>query len=278
MKLADYLARIDYHGPVRPDLACLKSVHRQHLLNISYENLDVQLRRPVDQDIERIFEKIVVRGRGGWCYEMNGMLCWALREIGFDVMRMTGGVGRKERGDEALGNHLVLCVELDGPYIADAGLGNGLVEPTPLRAGSFTQGYRQFRWEPLEGSLWRFHNHPGATPPSFDVRHEPADEDLMAKTCEMLQSDPESMFRQNLICFRAHADGTSMLLGRVLTRTTANGETKTLLNSAQELSATLTQVFGLNEPESADLWPQVAARHEQMFASTATDEPGPEDE
>lgn len=269
MKLTDYLARIDYQGPVAPNLACLNAVHRQHLLNVPYENLDVQFGRPVDQDIERIFEKIVHRHRGGWCYEMNGLLCWALREIGFDVMRMTGGVMRKERGNEALGNHLVLCVELDGPYIADAGLGDGLLEPTPLRPGTFTQGHRQFRLEPLEDNLWRFHNYPGAMPPSFDVRHEPADEDLLAETCEALQSDPESMFRQNLICYRARADGTSMLLGRVLARSNAEGTTKTLLNSAQEFTDALTRVFGLHDTENTDLWPQVAARHEELFGNAA---------
>ena len=272
MQLTDYLTRIDYHGAVAPTLACLDAVHRHHLLSIPYENLDVQLRRPVDQDIERIFEKIVNRRRGGWCYEMNGLLCWALREIGFDVMRMTGGVGRKERGDEALGNHLVLCVNLDGPYIADVGLGDGLVEPTPLRPGTFTQGHRQLRLEPLEENLWRFHNHPGAMPPSFDVRHQPADEDLLAHTCETLQSDPESMFRQNLVCFRANAEGTSMLLGRVLARSTAQGTTRTLLNSAQEFSEALTRVFGLNDAENQDLWPQVEARHEELFGNAAADE------
>ena len=265
MQLTDYLTRIDHHGPVEPTLACLNTVHRQHLLNIPYENLDVQFRRPVDQDIERIFDKIVHRQRGGWCYEMNGLLCWALREIGFDVMRMTGGVMRKEHGDEAMGNHLVLCVELDGPYIADAGLGDGLAEPIPLRPGTFHQGHREFRLELLEGNLWRFHNSPGATPPSFDVRHAPADEDLLAQTCETLQSDPESMFRQNLICFRAHPAGSTMLLGRLLVDSTAEGTTRTLLNSAQELVDTLTRVFGLSDAENADLWPQVVSRHDALF-------------
>jgi len=33
---------------------------------------------------------------------MNGLLEWALMEVGFDVMRMTGGVRRVERGDSAL--------------------------------------------------------------------------------------------------------------------------------------------------------------------------------
>ena len=65
MKLDDYLARIDYHGSLTPDLACLTEIHRQHLLHIPYEDLDVQLRRTVDLDSRRIFEKIVGRRRGG---------------------------------------------------------------------------------------------------------------------------------------------------------------------------------------------------------------------
>ena len=85
MKLDDYFARIDYRGPVAPDLACLRAIHRQHLLAIPYEDLDVQLGRPLDLDPERIFEKLVARRRGGWCYEMNGLLEWALTEIGFDA-------------------------------------------------------------------------------------------------------------------------------------------------------------------------------------------------
>ena len=79
MKLDDYLARIEYQGPVAPTLACLSEVHRQHLLTIPYEDLDVQLGRALNLDIQRTFEKIVVRRRGGWCYEMNGLLGWALK-------------------------------------------------------------------------------------------------------------------------------------------------------------------------------------------------------
>lgn len=42
MKLDDYLARIEYLGPVAPTLACLTEIHRQHLLTIPYEDLDVE--------------------------------------------------------------------------------------------------------------------------------------------------------------------------------------------------------------------------------------------
>jgi N-hydroxyarylamine O-acetyltransferase len=63
-----------------------------------------------------------------------------------------------------------------------------------------------------------------------------------------------------------------MLLGRVLARSTADGTTRTLLNSAQEFSEALTRVFGLNDAENEDLWPQVEARHEDLFGNAAADE------
>lgn len=65
MQIEDYLQRIDYVGPVEPTLECLCGVHRQHLLKIPYENLDIQLGRLLDLNLQHIFEKIVGRNRGG---------------------------------------------------------------------------------------------------------------------------------------------------------------------------------------------------------------------
>ena len=181
MNLDAYLARIDYQGPVAPTLACLTEIHRQHLLTIPYEDLDVQLGRKITLDIEQTFEKIVVRRRGGWCYEMNGLLGWALKEIGFDVTRLLGGMLRSHDGDEAMGNHLILRVDLDGTIIADTGMGNGVLEPMLLEEGRGVQGDRQFRFEALEDGYWRFHNHPGTSPADFDfLPTHNADEDLLA--------------------------------------------------------------------------------------------------
>jgi N-hydroxyarylamine O-acetyltransferase len=272
MELADYLERIGYAGPVVPDQACLDAIHRHHLLSISYENLDVQLGRPVDLDIERIFDKIVRRRRGGWCYEMNGLLGWALAEIGFDVMRMTGGVARKARGDEMLGNHLVLGVALDGPQIADVGLGNGLLEPTRLREGIVRQGARTFRLESLGGGLWRFHNSEGVMPPDFDFAYAPADETRLASMCERLQTDPESKFLQNLICMRRRADGTDFMLGRVLIEYAPDGsKARRLVESAEAFEKILCERFELEDPELPALWPAVVERHRALFGEAPVD-------
>jgi len=139
LDLDAYLECIGFVGEPRADLDTLKEIHRQHLLTIPFENLDVQLQRTVDLDIRRIYSKLVEQGRGGWCYEMNGLLGWALAEAGFKVMRMSGGVWRSQHGDSVLGNHLVLCVQLDQPWIADVGFGDGFFEPVPLREHAFEQ-------------------------------------------------------------------------------------------------------------------------------------------
>lgn len=268
MKITEYLERIDYQGPRAPTLECLSAIHRQHLVHISYENLDVQLGRPLDLDIERIFDKIVHRRRGGWCYEMNGLLGWALGEIGFEVMRMAGGVKRSLGGDETLGNHLVLAVQLDETYIADVGLGNGLVEPTRLREGSFSQEFREFRLEQLDDDAWRFHNFPGAMPLNFDFYYARAEESLLAETCANLQSDPQSMFRQNLICMCLKPDGSRFLLGRTFISYEGTTPTQRLLESAAEVEEVLKNVFDLQDVEIENLWPRVAARHHELFPTS----------
>ncbi len=74
MDLDAYLDRIAYRGPLAPDLATLTEMMRAHLFAVPYENLDVAAGVPVSRDPAAIEAKIVGRRRGGWCYEMNGML------------------------------------------------------------------------------------------------------------------------------------------------------------------------------------------------------------
>ena len=130
--LAIWIA-IGLDGSVRPDSRRLKAIHRAHQYAIPFENLDVQLGRPVVLDLEANYNKIVCQRRGGWCYEMNGVMGWALKQIGFEVMRMSAGVMRVRAGDAGLGNHLCLLVYLDERYLVDVGFGGSLAEPLPLK-------------------------------------------------------------------------------------------------------------------------------------------------
>jgi N-hydroxyarylamine O-acetyltransferase len=267
MDLHAYLERIGYAGPVEPTLACLTAVHRHQALSVPYENLDVQLKVKVGQDPAAIYDKVVARRRGGWCYELNGMLQQALVEIGFDVRRVAGGVHRHETGDAAVGNHLVLLVQLDRVYVADLGLGDGLREPIPLAAGTYRQGELEFRLERLDDGYWRLWNHEGGDPVAADFREDPADEALLAAQCHRLQTSPESGFVQNLAVQRMTGNGLVTVTGRVLARRTAEGTEKRLLHSAAELEAVLAEEFGIDGVAMAEAWPAVLARHEAVFGA-----------
>ena len=57
MKLEAYLTRVGYQGPLEPTLQTLTALHRAHLQNIPYENLDIHLGRPLVLDEMRIFRE-----------------------------------------------------------------------------------------------------------------------------------------------------------------------------------------------------------------------------
>ena len=271
MELSAYLHRIRFRGSVRPDLATLSAIHRAHQYATPFENLDVQLRRPVAIDREANYDKIVCRRRGGWCYEMNGVMGWALEQIGFEVMRVGAGVMRMRAGDAQLGNHLCLLVRLEQPYLVDVGFGGSLAEPLPLRASEREDRPYRLGLSELGDGYWRFAEiaHGDGDPFSFDFLAAPADEALLARKCRFLQTDPASPFIQNLVVQRRTADTHVSLRGRVLATTHSARVDKQLLNSAHELVATLRDIFDLDTPEAATLWPSICARHEALFADTS---------
>jgi N-hydroxyarylamine O-acetyltransferase len=265
MNLTAYLNRIQYGGTPRPDLATLTALHRQHQLTVPFENLDVQLGRSLDTTTEAAYAKIVERRRGGWCYEMNGLFSWALREIGFDVTRLSAGVMRERVGDFQLGNHLCLHVALDEPYLADVGFGGSLFEPLPLRAIERTDTPYRLQLTQVEDGYWRFIERTHGDPFSFDFRTVPADETLLTQKCDYQRADPASPFVQNVVVQRRTHDTHLSLRGRVLSITTAAGIDKTMLNSAAEFITTLAGRFDLVMPDAATLWTRIVARHSQLF-------------
>lgn len=267
MDLSAYLRRIGHTGPVAADLATLRSLHRAHLLAIPYEGLDVHFGTPMTIDPAAAYAKIVERGRGGWCYEMNGVFGWALEEVGFRVIRLSGGGGDPGK-PTPFGNHLVLQVDIDGePWVADVGFADGPIEPYRLVEGPFEQRGFQFRIERLSADVWRMHNHAFGARPYFDAG--PTDEAALARRCDVQQYDPDSVFRQNVFFFHHGPVGHASLIGRVLREVTPLGVTKTLIGDADEFLAVLKARFDLEEPRAADLWPAICARHDELFGGPA---------
>lgn len=134
MDVARYLDRIAVGRPPGPDLAALVRLHHAHLLAVPFENLDIIEGRPLSLDPEHLFDKVVQRGRGGFCYELNGLFAELLVVLGFRVDRLSARVYDRDTG--LVGpprDHLCLRVTLDGvPWLCDVGFGRGFREPVRL--------------------------------------------------------------------------------------------------------------------------------------------------
>lgn len=269
VKLRNYLRRVGFGGSPRPSLDTLAQLLRRHVLSVPFENLDVQLGIPVPMDTEAIFDKIVERRRGGWCYEQNGLFGWALSEIGFDVTRVAAAVRRNERGADALANHLCLLVRTPGDpefvYLADVGFGGSMIEPIPLEALSHEQAPFRIGLRQFADGYWQFEEEYAADSMSYDFLAEQGDESAMAEKSKQLQTDPDSSFVLNLVAQIRLPEAHVSLRGRVLTRINASGKETSLLHSPDELVDNLRNTFQLDVSEVANLWDRIVERHKVVF-------------
>jgi N-hydroxyarylamine O-acetyltransferase len=87
-ELAAYLDRIELAAPPPPTAAGLADLHLAHATHIPFENIDVLLRRPIRLDPESLHKKLVLDGRGGYCFEQNLLFSRVLEKLGFRVTRL----------------------------------------------------------------------------------------------------------------------------------------------------------------------------------------------
>lgn len=132
MNIDKYLERINYKGKTSPNLDNFKSIHRQHLYNIPFENLDIGNKVEIILDIDNLEKKIIYNNRGGYCYELNGLFYHLLKEIGYNVKMISARVSNDkiEFGPEF--DHLALITELDEQWLTDVGFGDNFLEPITL--------------------------------------------------------------------------------------------------------------------------------------------------
>src|SRR5687767_4725993 len=129
-----YFRRIEYSRSPTVSLQTLRELHLLHLQNIPYENLDVFCLQGAKIDPESLIRKLLLRRRGGYCFEQNGLFLRALTELGFKVRP---NMARVHRNRPAPGGrtHQINLVELDGAtWVCDVGFGGSAYrEPLMLQ-------------------------------------------------------------------------------------------------------------------------------------------------
>lgn len=277
MNLDAYFDRIGYGGGTQTTLETLTGIQCAHLEAVPYENLEIQLGRRKTIGESAFFDAIVTRQRGGWCYEMNGLLTSALRKIGFEVNRVGGAVARNLIADDAIGNHLVGLVALEGTtFVADVGLGDGPRLPFELTEGTWQEGGLHFRLEILEDGWWRFHNHEHGLATSFDFTEEPRSLDWYRPRCDDLQTNPLSPFVNYAMAFRRTEHGARSLRDTTLFELdgsgTGTGKQESEVTDEAHYREVLLDILGSDLGDEAGfLWRKVSERAKLRAVESAAE-------
>ncbi|CAB1083723.1 hypothetical protein JY97_07215 [Alkalispirochaeta odontotermitis] len=127
-----YLQRINYVGDTTATWETLKALHIAQLYKIPFENFDIQLGHGVDLSPGAVFEKLVHRRRGGYCFELNGLFLMALRAFGFEARPLLARV--HVTGTPSGRGHQIELITTDGEqWVADVGFGGDTPrKPIPL--------------------------------------------------------------------------------------------------------------------------------------------------
>jgi N-hydroxyarylamine O-acetyltransferase len=246
MNLDAYFARIGYDGPSDPTLETLCGLHRAHLLSVPFENLDILLGRRIVLDENALFDKIVTQGRGGFCYEQNGLFAAVLRALGFDVTLMEA---RVSRGDGTFGipfDHLALLVTFDERWLADVGFGDSFLEPLRFDdSGAQEQERGVFRvtHDGITGRYaWR---KAGGWIDQYQFFLTPRELADFADGCHYHQTSPHTSFTQKRVCSLATPDGRITLSDLTLKITRDGQATETILPDDTAFRAALREHFGI---------------------------------
>jgi N-hydroxyarylamine O-acetyltransferase len=251
MKVTTYLKRIHYTQPVKPDVDTLHGLQLAHLYSVPFENLDIGLKRSIKINEADIWNKLVVNQRGGFCYELNGLFAWLLKEIGFEVTYLNARVFNREGNLGIDFDHLALLVQIPGQgdhWLADVGFGDSFNEPLSFETHEEqVQGLRAYKleqtsegyivWQKDYDGTWERQYYFDLQPHEFPKEYEAA--------CHYHQTSPQSSFTRGSIISRATPDGrVSLEDGRLII--TVNGQrTERLLKSQQEYDALLKEHFGI---------------------------------
>jgi N-hydroxyarylamine O-acetyltransferase len=257
------LTRIGLAAKPEATVDGLFELHRAYLAHVPYEDIAVQLGETGPLDEAALAERVCADGRGGYCFELNTVLAALLRGCGFVVTHHQAVVG-----GEGPTNHMALLVHLDGErWLADAGLGEGFVDPLPFREGTNALGPFTYTLTREAGGTWWMGQHEWGSFNGFRMTEEESTVAGFEVHHHRLAHDPESSFVKTLVVQSPRPDRIVTLRARTLSAIGPTVDTNRVVER-DELASVLLAEFGITlaGERLERLWQQASAQHEAFLA------------
>jgi len=247
-----WLSRIGYSGSRTPTLETLRGLIFAHARAISYESLDIMLGRVPRLDVASLQKKMIVGGRGGYCFEQNMLFRAGLRSLGYELTSLQGRVVRGLAIDAPRpAIHMLLKVHLpEGDYLADVGFGNlaptaplllvpDIEQDTPHETMRFIDVGGELTLQSKLGDKWE-HIYRVIPHPRYDGEYE--------ITNWYTGTHPDGPYVSNMIAARPGPNRTRATLfnARLIVRDADGHAERRTLQGADQYSSVLRGVFGLN--------------------------------
>lgn len=202
-----YLQRIDVQMPISSDIEGLNTLIRAQLTHVPFENIDVWANGACPSLAEDdLYEKIVSRRRGGYCFELNTLFRVLLNSLGFDAYQCIASLIHEDRTDPPAHN-VIICWLADKKYLIDVGFGG----PVPFGAMELKvdtwDGFRLWK----QGDMWYLERTDG-TKPAFCFRDIPAEPRELIPLNFYVSQKPDIHFRHILRCNLRRPDSMTCTL------------------------------------------------------------------
>ncbi|MGV0790822.1 arylamine N-acetyltransferase [Mycolicibacterium sp. XJ1819] len=248
-----YCARIGHTGPTEATVDTLHAVVAAHNRSIPFENLDPLLGIPVaDLGAAALFDKLVHRHRGGYCFEQNGVMGYVLAQLGFGVQRLGGRVlWMNTSGTLPAQTHETLAVTVPGTpgqWLVDVGFG-GQTLSSPIRLE--TGPVQQTRHEPYrlvdhaDGLLLQAQIR-GQWQPLYAFTARPQPQIDLEVGSWYVSTHPSSRFVVGLSAALVTDDARWNLRGRHLAIHRDGDTERVRFDSAAQVMTALTDRFGID--------------------------------
>jgi N-hydroxyarylamine O-acetyltransferase len=241
-----YARRVGLEGRPAPDEDGLFRLHRAQFHAIPFENLDIQLGREIDLAPASLVAKLVERRRGGYCFELNGLLLLALRDLGYDARPLLARVHLESPPGGR--THQIDAVTLgERTWLMDAGFGAGgprqpLVLEDGFEARGDGWGYRIERRAPWG---WLMSTLDGTWKDSYSFDLGWVTPQDIAVGNFYTSHSPDTHFTRMRVVSRPTRDGRISLRNQTLTRVAAGRQTTEEVPEAGPTLALLEREFGI---------------------------------